>query len=75
MEVNRGPQGWAGEWGSRAGAMGMDTASVMTEFRWLGGLGRCGPGHAESSSVASLAADVWVLLRLPGMGTHASRAQ
>jgi len=58
----------------RGPAMGMDTASVMTEFRWLGSLGRPGPGHAGSSSLASLAAGIWVLLRLPGMGTHASRA-
>lgn len=57
----------------RGPAMSMDTASVMTEFRWVGGLGRRGPGHAGSSSLASLAAGIWVLLRLPGMGTHASR--
>ena len=57
----------------RGPAVTMDTASVMTEFRWVGGLGRRGPGHAGSSSLASLAAGIWVLLRLPGMGTHASR--
>lgn len=65
-------RGWGFQ--GRGPATGMDTASAITWFRWEGVWACMAQGMRGSSPLASLADGLRVLLRLPGMGTQASRA-